>query len=112
MAFRCSSFVVRPNETNQQRKAIGDAVEKSGAAGASQGGPGVAIHANRADVVRRTGVGPGAIFASSGWSTRSAATSGRRRPATDYGVVGMILVVLTLLIVGGRRVVARGVRGE
>ena len=47
MASRCSSFVVRANETNQQRKAIADEVEKSGVAEASQGGSGVAFHADR-----------------------------------------------------------------
>jgi len=45
MASRRSSFVVRANETTDQRKAIGDAGEESGVAGASQGGPGVAVHA-------------------------------------------------------------------
>ena len=39
---------------------------------------------------------------------------GHTLPSSDYGIVGMMMVVLTLLIVGGRRVwhVSRGQNGD
>src|SRR5271156_5468045 len=103
MASRCSSFEVRATETNQQRKAIGDAVEKSGAAGASQGRPGVAIHAVGTDVTRGIGVG-GRYFRQLELARRIRRHVGGTVPGTDYGVVGMVVLLLTLLLVGGRRV--------
>src|SRR5207249_4091756 len=93
---------LRDQRVQPQRKAIPNAVEKSGFAEAGQWESGATVRAHGTDLVR------GVEFVRRYFDTLGLVRLVRRElagvlPRTDFGVPAMVLAILALLIAGGRR---------